>query len=162
MLLSPCNSTVAQGARDRVRATYLKEVGVREQGHNSGVRVEQYLRSVNAKPGAPWCVSFVSWCLTQNNVTNPRSSWSPSYFQKKNIIWKQGKGQQARAGDVFGIWFKKLGRVGHGGFVDEDVGRYFVTVEGNTNAAGSREGDGVYKKRRDKRTIYAVSRFIKD
>ena len=162
MLCAPGNGSVASGVRDNVRATYLKEVGVREQGHNSGARVSEYLRSVKAKPGAPWCVSFVSWCLTQNNVPNPRTAWSPAYFSKKYVIWKQGNGEQPLPGDVFGLWYRHLGRVGHGGFVDEDVGKYFITVEGNTNAAGSREGDGVYRKRRDKRTVYAVSRFIRD
>jgi hypothetical protein len=34
-----------------------------------------------------------------------------------------------------------------------------ITIEGNTNEMGSREGDGVYKKRRYLRTIYKVARW---
>lgn len=163
VLCAPGDITVAQTKRDAVRHTYLKEIGVREQGGaNRGARVETYLKSVNSKAGNPWCVSFVSYCLTQNGVANPRSAWSPAYFASKDVIWQKGKGLNPMAGDVFGIYFKNLGRIGHGGFIDEDVGKYFITVEGNTNQAGSREGDGVYRKRRPKMTIYKVSRFIKD
>jgi signal peptidase I len=38
----------------------------------------------------------------------------------------------------------------HTGIVVEDLGNRIVTVEGNTNKAGSREGDGVYRKIRAK------------
>ena len=46
------------------------------------------------------------------------------------------------------------------GFIDKKDGNYYITVEGNTNEAGSREGDGVYRKRRHIKTIYAISRWI--
>lgn len=39
-------------------------------------------------------------------------------------------------------------------------GNFTITVEGNTNEAGSREGDGVYRKRRLKNQIYKISRWI--
>jgi len=54
--------------------------------------------------------------------------------------------------------FKK--RIAHVGFIHAQEGDYYITVEGNTNQAGSREGDGVYKKRRPKRTIYKVADYI--
>jgi hypothetical protein len=47
------------------------------------------------------------------------------------------------------------------GFVDNWTSKTVHTVEGNTNQAGSREGDGVYRKIRLTRQIYAVTRFIK-
>lgn len=37
---------------------------------------------------------------------------------------------------------------GHTGFVTAVNGEWVDTIEGNTNSAGSREGDGVYRKRR--------------
>ncbi|HWK59160.1 MAG TPA: hypothetical protein VNQ80_17590 [Parapedobacter sp.] len=46
------------------------------------------------------------------------------------------------------VGFAGLQRIGNVGFVDEwGIGSYFITVEGNTNEAGNREGDGVYRKR---------------
>ena len=63
-------------------------------------------------------------------------------------------------GDVFGIWFPDKGRIAHVGFVDSWSDKWLITVEGNTNEAGSREGDGVLRKRRLVRTVYQVSQFI--
>lgn len=62
-------------------------------------------------------------------------------------------------GDVFGIWFPEKGRIAHVGFIDEWGEKYAVTVEGNTNEAGSRDGDGVYRKRRPISSLYKISRY---
>ena len=63
-------------------------------------------------------------------------------------------------GDVFGIWFPDKGRIAHVGFVDSWSDKWLITVEGNTNEAGSREGDGVWRKRRLVASVYQVSDFI--
>lgn len=63
-------------------------------------------------------------------------------------------------GDVFGIYFNNVKRIAHAGFVDEWGDKYVITVEGNTNEAGSREGDGVYRKRRPISSIYQVARWL--
>lgn len=63
-------------------------------------------------------------------------------------------------GDVFGIYFNSLKRIAHAGFVDEWGDKYVVTVEGNTNEAGGREGDGVYRKRRLIGSIYRVAAWL--
>ncbi len=72
-------------------------------------------------------------------------------YKKNNIPLKA---------DVFFIWFAEKKRVAHTGFIDRWNQTFAITVEGNTNQAGSREGDGVYKKRRLKRQIYAVCNYI--
>ncbi len=36
-----------------------------------------------------------------------------------------------------------------------------VAIEGNTNAGGSREGNGVYKKKRELSKVYVITRYIK-
>lgn len=66
-----------------------------------------------------------------------------------------------QAGDVFGIWFEDRGRIAHIGFVMKWEMRRVTTVEGNTNDAGGRDGDGVYKKYRLTNQIYMVSDFIR-
>ena len=38
--------------------------------------------------------------------------------------------------------------------------KIFKSVEGNTNSAGSREGDGVYVKYRSFRATYSINRWI--
>ncbi len=66
----------------------------------------------------------------------------------------------AVSGDVFGIYFANLKRIAHVGFVDEWGDKQIITVEGNTNEAGSGEGDGVYRKRRPISSIYQVANWI--
>lgn len=151
--------------RERVKSIYDIQVGVRElSGKNDGAEVEKYLKYVGLGKGYAWCAAFTCWVYGQAEVINPKSAWSPAMFPVGNVIYqhnlklKQGVPQ---TGDTFGIWFNNLKRVAHVGFVDEwSSGSYLVTVEGNTNDVGSREGDGVYRKRRLKSQVYQVSSFI--
>ena len=69
-------------------------------------------------------------------------------------------GNPPLATDVFGIYFPEKKRIAHVGFVDAWDGTWLTTVEGNTNVLGSREGDGVYRKRRLVSSIYKVARYI--
>ena len=63
--------------------------------------------------------------------------------------------------DVFGIYFPDKKRIAHVGFIDQWLGDWLITVEGNTNDPGAREGDGVYRKRRAVKSIYQVARYIR-
>jgi hypothetical protein len=150
---------------ERVKEIYTSEIGIRElTGHNDGDRVEEYLKSCGRKKGDAWCAAFVTWTFKQAGIIAVVSGWSPSWFPSGNTIYIRGAKSNKTPGtaDVFGIWFQNLGRVAHVGFIDEwqDSKSYTITVEGNTNDSGSREGDGVYRKRRLKSQIYKVSRFI--
>ncbi len=154
-----------QNPRDRIVDIYLGEVGVREAtGNNDGERVEEYLASVGFKKGAPWCAAFVSWVFIQAEVPAIRSAWSPSWFPVSKTVYTRGSSNNKipESGDVFGLWFNNLKRIAHVGFVHQwqSSTAHVITVEGNTNDAGSREGDGVYKKIRLKSQIYKISRFI--
>ncbi len=160
-LAGPVRAGAAVG--DSLRATYMAEIGVREKtGHNDGARVEAYLRAVGLGKGYPWCAAFVAWTFKQCGVRTVNSAWGPSWFPERRVVYRrgQGKGYIPRAGDVFGIYFSSKRRIAHVGFIDGIKGNYFVTVEGNTNRKGSREGDGVYRKLRPRGTIYRVSRWI--
>lgn len=152
-----------------VQSVYTAEVGVKEAtGKNDGIRVEEYLSSVGRKRGDAWCAAFVYWSLSKCGITGiPKSGWSPSWFTK-NVIYKRGQAgnKTPQTADVFGLYFANLKRVAHVGFIDNwTSGDYVVTVEGNTSDANTgnatREGGGVYKKRRLKRQIYIVSRWTK-
>ena len=46
------------------------------------------------------------------------------------------------------------------GFIDEWKDPWVVTVEGNRNVLGSRDGDGAYRKRRLVRSVYKVARYV--
>lgn len=153
-----------------IQRTYNSQIGVYEAtGKNDGPQVEEYLSSVGRKKGDAWCAAFVHWVLSRCDVNDiPFSGWSPSWFTK-NVIYKRGgkSNQTPQTGDVFGLYFLNLKRVAHVGFIDRwtDGSDYCITVEGNTSDANTgnatREGGGVYKKRRLKRQIYIVSRWVK-
>ncbi len=163
--LVPCyaQSERIDQVKVRVKQSYLNQIGVREAtGKNDGKSVEVYLRSVNLSKGNPWCAAFCYFVLNKNGVFAPRSGYSPAWFPSSNVIYtKKNKTADPDAGDVFGIWFPAKGRIAHVGFVDQWKAGVVVTVEGNTNDALSRDGDGCYRKMRPVTSIYAVSRWIK-
>jgi hypothetical protein len=51
-------------------------------------------------------------------------------------------------------------RIAHVGFIDGLKGKFVSTVEGNTNAQGSRDGNGVFRRLRPKLAIYAVVDYV--
>ena len=109
--------------------------------------------------------AFANWVLKQHGIPGPKgaamaNAWFPA---SKNIFYRRNSGKRVpQQADLFGIYFSNLKRIGHVGFVDQwDYGSgVAITVEGNTNGAGSREGNGVYRKRRLIRQIYAVSSWL--
>lgn len=131
-------------------------------GNNDGKAVEMYLHYVGLPKGNPWCAAFVCWNLGQNAVKNPRSGYCPDLFNPKQLVWQRNRKNNGtpRQADVFGIYFPEKKRIAHVGYIDHWSDKTVTTVEGNTNQAGSREGDGVYRKIRLTRQIYAVSRYI--
>lgn len=154
----------------KVRQIYTSQIGVREKPSNSGPQVEKYLKYVYLPKGNSWCAAFVCWVLGEAGLENPRSGWSPALFGVRHVIWDwkqrtrnkepRTKSQEPGLGDVFGIFFPEKGRIAHVGFVDQWDGTWMISVEGNTNMSGSREGDGVYRKRRQIRSVYKVARYI--
>ena len=151
--------------RDCIKRIYTSQIGVRElTGNNDGEVVEKYLLSAGLKRGSPWCASFIYWTFEQcgDTLSIKYPAWVPSYFPRSKIIYKRGKikKRDPMYGDLIGIWFSSKGRLAHIGFFDRETNKYYITVEGNTNDAGSREGDGVYKKKRIKRQVHSISSWI--
>lgn len=164
LALSGCTTASAQSVRERVMASASADVGVREAtGHNDGPAVERYLAHVGLKPGSAWCAAFVSYHLSKEGVRNPNTGWSPAFSGLEDRVWTPRKASRAPLpGDVFTLYYPSLGRVGHVGFVAGQGGRYINTVEGNTSGPGSREGDGVYARRREMSKVHAITDYIKD
>lgn len=156
-----------QSLRDCVVTSYTQEIGVTEAtGNNDGEDVEKYLISTNLGRGYAWCAAFVNWNLAQCSATHNNSAWCPDWFPRHRIVWMNNPGvgfypgTLPQKGDVFGIYFPAKNRIAHVGFIHEWKGNSVVTVEGNTNAAGSREGIGVMKKIRLTKQIYKVANWI--
>lgn len=158
--------------REQLSRIFAAELGVRElSDKNDGQKVEEYLRYVNLRKGNPWCAAFVCWALGKAGAANPRSGWSPDLFPEKRVIWKNSRQlsislpgnarkTNPQKGDVFGIYFSDKKRIAHCGFLESFGNTWAITVEGNTNAAGSRDGDGVYRKRRLTTSLYRISDWV--
>ncbi|MET3112960.1 hypothetical protein AAKU52_000679 [Pedobacter sp. CG_S7] len=148
------SSNLLRPAPVGVIAIAAGELGVREAtGRNDGSRVKAYLAAVGLKPGAPWCAAFVSWVFLQAGFTQPKTAWSPDLFPAARLKITPEPGL------VFGIYFPELKRIAHAGFVAEVKGDWIITLEGNTTMAGSREGDGVYRKWRSRKTIHRFAEW---
>jgi hypothetical protein len=146
-----------------LKTIYTSQIGVRElTGHNDGAMVETYLKSVGLSKGNPWCAAFVKWSFIRAGYSPPITGWSPTAYNSNNVVWN-GKYilKQPQTGDIFVLWFPKLKRIAHTGFYDYGINsQVYSSVEGNTNEEGSREGDGVYRKKRSYRATYRISRWI--
>ncbi|MES2826711.1 MAG: peptidoglycan-binding protein [Bacteroidota bacterium] len=124
------------------------EIRVREKtGNNDGERVEEYLACVDLKKGQPYCAAFVSWVFKQAGYASPRTGWSPSLFPTSRLV------AVAMPGNVLGIYFPALNRIAHCGFVEKVNGDLITSIEGNTDGSGGREGDGVYRRIRNRKSI---------
>jgi len=146
------------------------EIGVKEvpPGSNRGPKVSEYLKSVNLDPGYAWCAAFVFWCFKQAsanlNCDNPvlKTASCLNHWQKTNglKITIQSAIQNPDLilpGDIFII--RRKGGKGHTGIVTGISNGYIQTIEGNSNAFHSAEGDGVVALQRKLETITAG--FIK-
>ena len=131
-------------------------IGWREEPGNSGPLVDKILASVGLEgSGAPWCAAWVVYIgdetFGKEKNPYPRSAWSPDFVKAPD--WNRGRGKTPAPTDAFGVYFSSLGRVAHTGLVEKVEGKMAVTIEGNTNDDGSRDGNGVYRKRRPLGTI---------
>jgi hypothetical protein len=157
--------TKALSKRELLRMEYRSHMGVTEAtGNNDGYWVEKFLAAVGLGKGNPWCAAFVKYCFDRIGIKTTITAWSPTSTPPARRIWQEGKilKRLPTFGDVFSIYYPKMGRIGHTGFVDEwkPDSPYVLTCEGNTNAQNSREGNGAFSRKRLKRQLYAVANWI--
>lgn len=152
------------------------QIGVREEplGSNRGPQVDQYVASVGLNPAGhhAWCVAFMFFCFeeasTQLGRSNPmiKTGGVLDHWNKAGIHnIPRIKTDRAvnnpglvKAGHIFVI--DVGGGLGHSGFVERVVGGKLVTIEGNTNEDGGRNGIGVF--RRSGRKISSINRGFID
>lgn len=146
-----------------------KEIDVDGDGSpdNRGQKVDKFIKHVwswydlsdPTKEGIPWCAAFV--CYILHKSTNGKFTFKSAsaretiQYAKNNLIREVSKHSDLRFGEVvIGGWVNKSG-FGHVYLVDplntleiQSSISTFSTIEGNTSGAGSREGDGVYQRKR--------------
>ena len=132
------------------------------KGSNSGPMVNRYLKRVGLGPGYAWCMAFVYWAVNEAanaaNVKNPLVKTGGCLLQWNTTTCRKIVPRNTGAvkpGDIFIMEFK--GGTGHTGFVESVRPGYIVTIEGNTNDDGDREG---YEVARRERPIGSIKGFI--
>lgn len=125
--------------------TFVKEA----TNHNDGTWVEAILRVVGCKRGDPWCCAAVSFCLQIEHAGHNPLPMTAScetlhqYGKLHGLLVKE-----PRRGDIF-LVLNAEGRAHHTGFcTDVATAGKVPTVEGNTNADGSRDGWGWLRRTR--------------
>ena len=152
------------------------QIGVMEvpPGSNRGPQVDKYVASTGLPPSGQfaWCVAFVYFCFEaaakKLGRQNPMIK-TAGVMDHWNRAGTQGipRITNARAianpalikpGHIFVISLG--GGLGHSALVERVSGGKLVTIEGNTNDGGSREGIGVF--RRSMRTISSINKGFVD
>ena len=134
------------------------QVGVRETGRNRGPEIDGYLRSIGLEPGQPWCAAFVAWCLMRSGVARDRLPASAGAVRAW-VRWAEATDRiEAKPGRGWLFWWLNADGWGHIGFVAGGIPGLFRTIEGNTDDAGTREGDGVRRRYRTTRSMGARHR----
>jgi len=151
---------IEESLTDIQQRIYTAEIGVRESGgNNRGKRIKEYLAVTNLGEGYAWCAAFICWVNEEAGIQHPASAWSPTVGLYRTIYRRGGEFPTSPDGLVFSLYYKKLKRIGHVGFIEDIRSEEVVTVEGNTNGDGSRDGDGVHKKVRPKWAVYTISKY---
>lgn len=153
------------------------QVDVREKpiGSNRGPQVDKYIRSVGLDPARgsyAWCAAFIYYCFDQAaqqlGMPNPvvktagvMDHWNKAVQRKIPRISKASAvadPKLVKPGHIFIMDYG--GGRGHTGIVERVIGGKLVTIEGNTNSGGSRDGIGVF--RRNQRKIVSVNKGFID
>lgn len=172
----PAADRPAAGLLTGVLKVAKSQLGVMEQppGSNRGPEVDEYIRRVglNPKDKLPWCVAFVYFCFDEAAAALGRAN---PMIKTGGVLDHWAKAGQrgiprisssravadpglVQPGHIFVIDFG--GGTGHTGLVLEVGAGKLITIEGNTNDGGSREGIGVF--RREGRKIAQINKGFID
>lgn len=145
-----------------------EKLNIRENSKNQGPGIKKYWLATWYEDGyenrEPWCAAFICWCIKESGKFSESSrpktpaafgfeTWANDHPSLTNIT-KKPKG--VAKGDIVVFTFSHIAIATS----DSDSAGYFATVEGNTNAAGSREGNGVYKKVRNVSSVRSTISLV--
>lgn len=148
-----------------------EEIGVSEvDGSNCGPRVDEYKAAtwLDSSKGWPWCAAFICWLLREAikeeevSFKRPQTAgaWDFENWAKKEVAndidLRKPTNEDIKAGDIVVFTFSHIGLA----VKDIDSSGYVMTIEGNTNGAGSREGGSVLEKKRHVSKIRSRIRIL--
>lgn len=156
-----------------IRALFVLEaedfLGIRETaGPNQGPSVDWFLRAAGLRSGLPWCAAFANRvaeiACAKKNLRSPLEDvplegYVQSYYRYGAASdWLTPDGEEPPFGAIALIYHPSKERYAHLAIVSDPHaadGRY-LTVEGNSNTTGSREGIEVVANLRfyDEHTVF--------
>jgi CHAP domain len=159
----PARAKTSELTEQVIRIAF-NQVGVMENppGSNRGPQVDEFIRSTGLKPeegSFAWCVAFIFWCFRQAatalDVPNPMTRtagvlqlWRAANRASNTRIIAAADSQanidKIGRGQIFAI--STGGGFGHAGLIEDVQNGKLLTIEGNTNDGGSREGIGVFRR----------------
>ena len=134
-------------------AKALRALKVKEKGVNRGELVDALNRHSIGLVGEPWCASLADFIVDTSyyGVSLPRpfdvgasSSGIHNKAKAKGLLR-----DVPRPGDLFLVPGGKTGWQHTGIIYGVEAGQQIVTIEGNTDASGSSEGQGIYMRARN-------------
>jgi peptidoglycan hydrolase-like protein with peptidoglycan-binding domain len=171
--IAPPPPPVADGLRAAVLTIARGQIGVLENplGSNRGPQVDTYHRAAGLDPAAgnyAWCVSFLQWVFAQAFQSSPlfRTAgvhvlWAKRMVGSTAVVTaNKASRHTVKPGMVFVL--DTGGGKGHVGLVEAVNGSKgtLVTIEGNTNNGGSREGVGVFQRHSRKINMSGLLGYI--
>ena len=170
--LSTKETVVSGGSvAEKMVSLAREEIGVSEvDGSNCGPRVDEYKAAtwLDADKGWPWCAAFICWLVREAiegedvKFKRPRTAgaWDFENWAKQQstngVELRKPTNEDIKAGDIVVFTFSHIGLA----VKDADSSGYVVTIEGNTNGAGSREGGSVLEKKRHVSKIRSRIRIV--
>ncbi len=130
----PQRETLDASIRDKVVSIAKSQLGINDNGNNTGPEVEQYLAYAGQPPGQPWCAAFVQWVFGQAGRPLDESARTASVQSlvdsAKRLGWTTSSPQP---GDII-IYDRSGTSHDHTGIVSGVSGGQIYTIEGNSGA----------------------------
>lgn len=162
------NPSLSSADNEAMREAFVEilrgEIGVREQGgNNRGPRVQEYQDAASWVDGTgwAWCAAFICWGFDRLAerfklpFATPEGAgafWFEDWARQQKLPVFSGKAK-VRRGDLIIYSFSHIGCA-----TSDEKDGLFLCVEGNTNDGGSRDGDGVFERRRMKNSVRSIIR----
>lgn len=132
------------------------EVGYREgftNGHwNNKQKYSAAVPGLEWSDYQAWCCTFTSWAFQTAGM--PKGSYPVTASCATATNWWKQQGRWSQYPAVGAQVMFGPGGGSHTGIVIAYDANTITTIEGNTNTSGSAEGDGVYRKTRQRRDAY--------
>ena len=147
--------------------------GIKEIGDNEGFSnksFERMMKDVGWYKSAPWCAFSLKLIYQLAGIKTTVTGWSPTAYNKKHIIFTDGKLYETiKPGDSGTLSYakyrnnpKRFKAIGHAFIIKKTIGNSaVVTGEGNTDGNGDREGNGFYEKIRPLNANIHITRWDK-